>query len=295
MENIIPIINEPALLLQETPNKKYLLIADLHLGIEHTLLEKGVQIPVISQTQRLINKLMNLIKMVEPTSIIILGDVKHSVPIVSPIEWQIVPIFFGKFRDYPIHIILGNHDSKAQIEGLTTRNITTHPAQGWLLELRKDETPITIGLLHGHTWPDKALFNADVLIMAHNHPVIEFRDKLNVRSFEPTWIRTHWDRIKLARAYLKYLNAKKTKSPLKLLQEKYQTVIAPNPDIIIMPAFNDLLGGIPFNRENPSFIGPLLNSNSLIIDEAESILLDGTFLGKIKDIRQESRREHQHG
>ena len=55
-----------------------------------------------------------------------------------------------------------------------------------------------------------------------------------------------------------------------------------------MPAFNDLLGGIPFNTKDSKFIGPLLKSNSLELDEAEVLLLDGTILGKIKEIRQKN-------
>ncbi|MHA1129225.1 MAG: metallophosphoesterase [Candidatus Helarchaeota archaeon] len=286
MNPIIPITNEPALLLNKSPNQKYLVIADLHLGIEHKLLEKGVRIPVLTQTQRLIKKLKEIVKTVKPTSIIILGDVKHSIPIISPIEWQIVPIFFGNFRDYSIHIIIGNHDSKAQLEGLTTRNIFIHSARGCIITLTQNDSPLKVGLFHGHIWPDKQLFNVDVLIMAHNHPVIEFRNKFNVKTYEPTWIRAHWDRSKLAQAYLKHLKGKKTQTPLKILEDTYHITIASHTEILIMPAFNDLLGGIPFNNvEKTKFIGPLLNSQSVALDDAEVILLDGTILGKIREIR----------
>jgi metallophosphoesterase superfamily enzyme len=203
---------------------------------------------------------------------------------ISPLEWQVVPDFFNQFTAYPIHIILGNHDSAAQIEGLTTRNITIHQASGCSLELDSNHNPLKVALFHGHTWPSQELLNADVLIMAHNHPVIEFRSKFKVKTYEPAWVRTSWNRLKLANAYLKYLKVKKIKSPLKLLKVKFKITIAPNPEIIIMPAFNDLLGGIPFNRENSKFIGPLLKSNSLNLNNAEVILLDGTILGKIKEI-----------
>ncbi|MHA1648778.1 MAG: metallophosphoesterase [Candidatus Helarchaeota archaeon] len=285
MNIIKPLINEPALIIKLSPTKKIVVIADLHLGIEHTLIEGGAQIPSQTQTQRLIDRLLKIVDQVQPTHLIILGDIKHSVPKISPMEWHIVPYFFKSLKHIPIHIILGNHDSEAQIEGLTTRNTIIHPASGCLLTLIKDDTSIKIGLFHGHTWPRKDLLNADILIMAHNHPVIEFQDDFNVKIHEPAWIRLHWDQRKLASAYLNYLHIKKAKDPLTFLKEKYKIQIASNPEIIIIPAFNDLLGGIPFNVPDSQFLGPLFKSKSLNLDDAEAILLDGTPLGKIKEIR----------
>ena len=284
IEIVKPLINEPALIINQSPTKRLLVIADLHLGIENTLIEKGVQIPSHIQTERLIKKLIGIVEHTKPTSLIILGDLKHSVPTISQMEWMIIPSFFEKLKDIPIHIILGNHESEFQIEGLTTRNIRIHSDQGCMVEVRENHELCKIALFHGHTWPGKELFSADILIMAHNHPIIEFRDELNTRSFEPVWIRAHWDKLKLAKAYLKYLNIKNMKNPLKILQEKYQITINDNTEIIIMPAFNDLLGGIPFNSENSKFIGPLLKSNSIKLDEAEATLLDGIILEKLKEI-----------
>jgi len=285
MNIIRPVINEPALVIEQNPTSKIVIIADLHLGIELTFLEKGVHIPSSIQTNRLSERLMKILNRIKPTSLIILGDVKHNIPAISNFEWQIIPAFFERFGDLPIHIITGNHESMAQIEGLTPRNIIIHPAEGWILNVTKNSKPLKIGLFHGHTWPGKDLFNTDILIMAHSHPVIEFKDEFNVRTYEPAWIRAYWDKAKLATAYLKHLNVRNAKNPIMTLQEKFQTVIADNPEILIVPAFNDLLGGSPFNSQEPAFIGPLLKSECVNIDEAEAILLDGTILGKIREIR----------
>lgn len=292
MESIKPIINEPALVLEESATKRFLVIADLHLGIEHTLIEKGVQIPTKTQTQLLITKLKRIVKRVKPTDLIILGDVKHSVPTISPLEWHVVPMFFEKFRDFPLHIVMGNHDSKAQIEGLSTRNVIFHPAQGFTIELQKRNEITKVGLFHGHSWPGKELFNVDFLIMAHNHPAVEFKDELNVRTYEPAWIRAHWDKAKVIRAYLKYLNIKKPKKPEEILKQKFKIIVKGNPEILIMPAFNDLIRGIPFNQKDAKFIGPLLKSNCLNIEDAEVILLDGTILGKLKEIYIKDQMEN---
>lgn len=285
MNVIRPIINEPALVIEQNPTSRIVLIADLHLGIELTFLEKGVQIPSSIQTNRLSDRLLTILNQVKPSGLIILGDVKHNIPAITSFEWQMVPTFFEKLRDLPIHIITGNHESMAQIEGLTTRNITIHPAEGWILDVTQKENSLKIGLFHGHTWPGKELLNTDILIMAHSHPVIEFKDEFNVRTYEPAWIRATWNKTKVATAYLKYLNVRNAKNAVTMLQEKFQTEIADHPEILIVPAFNDLLGGSPFNSKEPAFIGPLLKSESINIDEAEAILLDGTIMGKIKEIR----------
>ena len=110
MDSIKPIINEPALLIDQSPHNRLIVIADLHLGIEFTLIDKGVEIPSQIQTQRLIKKLKKIIQRVKPTGLIILGDVKHNVPMISHMDWYVVPPFFEEFRDLPLHVILGNHD-----------------------------------------------------------------------------------------------------------------------------------------------------------------------------------------
>ena len=123
MELIKHLINEPALILEQSVTQRFVVIADLHLGIENTLIDKGVEIPSQVQTQRLVKKLEKIIKRVKPTGIIILGDIKHNIPMISHMEWYIVPPFFETFTNLPIHVILGNHESETQIEGLTTRNV----------------------------------------------------------------------------------------------------------------------------------------------------------------------------
>ena len=58
--------------------------------------------------------------------------------------------------------------------------------------------------------------------------------------------------------------------------------------ILIMPSFNDFLGGRAVNRASIArdiifrdFIGPVLRSGSVRLNEAEIYLLDGTFIGSL--------------
>ena len=51
--------------------------------------------------------------------------------------------------------------------------------------------------------------------------------------------------------------------------------------IIVMPAFNPLCGGIAVNREG--VMGPM--GKILDVSQAEVYLLDGSLLGKVKDVQ----------
>jgi tRNA U55 pseudouridine synthase TruB len=60
-----------------------------------------------------------------------------------------------------------------------------------------------------------------------------------------------------------------------------------------MPTFNDFIGGQSINRggrwskstSKGDYIGPILRSQSVNIEEAEVHMLDGTFLGKISQLK----------
>jgi len=54
-----------------------------------------------------------------------------------------------------------------------------------------------------------------------------------------------------------------------------------------MPAFNDLLGGIPFNvKSKNELLGPVVRSDGVLLEKAEIFLLDGTYLGTLKELEK---------
>ena len=79
-------------------------------------------------------------------------------------------------------------------------------------------------------------------IMGHMHPVVEFRDSLGGRITERVWIRTD--------------------------------------KIIVMPAFNDLLGG---QDVRSGLLGPM--KRELDPKKADLYLLDGLYLGRISQLK----------
>ncbi|MGQ9788376.1 MAG: metallophosphoesterase [Candidatus Hadarchaeaceae archaeon] len=239
--------------------EKIIVISDLHLGIEHELAKKGISLP--NQMPRLKTRLTTLLKEKEATHLIILGDVKHNVPVTTWHEWSELPDLFEYLaRMVKIDIVKGNHDGG--LEGMMPHEVNIHDPHGLVLGKRKK-----VGLMHGHTWPAPELLETEFIIAGHNHPAIEFRDDLGGRSIEPIWLRAK-------------LNPKKI--PKKLLPPAEKKL----PDLIVVPAFSELVGGAAVNRGLPQeLIGPIFRSGAVKLDEAEAYLLDGTFLGKIKVLR----------
>jgi metallophosphoesterase superfamily enzyme len=60
-----------------------------------------------------------------------------------------------------------------------------------------------------------------------------------------------------------------------------------SPEVFIMPAFNELCGGVPFNESTKEdLLGPVFSSGAIELENAEVYLLDGTRLGLLKNIRK---------
>jgi len=56
--------------------------------------------------------------------------------------------------------------------------------------------------------------------------------------------------------------------------------------LIILPAFNDLVGGVSINRLETRLLGPILRSRGVDVESAEVYLLDGTYLGKTGQLQK---------
>ena len=240
-----PIHHESALLLRE---KHLLVIADLHIGIETELRDSGLHIP--SQTPSMEKRLLGLMKKYAIQEIILLGDIKHNIPTSPVVERKDVDRFFSLLQSVQtIHVVPGNHDGT--IYRFLPSNAMLHPSDGFIYK--------NIGFVHGHRWPREDLMQCHQLVIGHTHPTIMLTDRLGHKTFEPCWVRAQCLED--------------------VLEKRYPS--SSNPDIVILPAFNPLCGGNPVNQG--SLLGPF--KTLLDLPNAEAYLLDGTLLGKIKDIR----------
>ncbi len=266
-----PLLPFPALLIESST--KILVLADLHIGWEWDarFLQAGLYIP--SQTPKLQDKLMALIQEHHPDTLLLLGDVKQAITRMSIEDWRVIPEFFENIQSHvdEIIVVLGNHDG--ELEPLTPPTVKIVPSRG----LTIGQNP-QIGLLHGHAWPSPEVLSSDILIMGHLHPVVWFRDKLGIWTVKQVWVVSKCDGEKLAQAYLKYLHITPTNKPREVLQIKTGVEIN-DPRLIIVPAFNDLVGGVSVHNLTRRLMGPIIRSTSVDIDKAEVYLLDGTYLG----------------
>ncbi|MDD3378453.1 MAG: metallophosphoesterase [Candidatus Methanomethylophilaceae archaeon] len=244
-----PVPGIPALRAEE-----YLIIGDLHIGVEAHLGAKGFHIT--SHTDDMFD---NILTAAGKTSskLIVLGDVKDSVPGSTKQEYREIPMFFDRLLEHfdTIDVIRGNHDTS--IEEFLPSRVCTRPASGLKIE--------DIGFIHGHTWPSENVMAAKTLVMGHDHPSIMFRDGVGRLATEPCWVRGKF---------------------LKTSTDKYPTL----PEIfIIIPAFNRMLGGSPVNIIGEGLLGPILNSDLLDLDNANIHTLDGIDLGKRSDLMIKGR------
>jgi putative SbcD/Mre11-related phosphoesterase len=249
------VTGKPALVIGKT-----LVIADLHIGVEYEYYKSGIRIP--SNTGNMRKEVENLVKLTKAKNLVILGDVKHKVPGISRQELREIPeVLHSLGTKVRVDVLPGNHDPG--LKDFIPNNVFLHSSRGFGID--------ECYFLHGHTWPPGEFLGKKYVFVGHEHPQIEFRDKLGYRFAEPVWIRAELDREKLERKY---------KLPKSL------------PELIVLPRFNRLSGGISMNspvsdidKAHEAYhagIGTLVRSARLPF--ARIYLLDGTFLGELKNI-----------
>ncbi len=279
---MIPARPFPVILLK-VGSERSLVASDFHLGWEVAFAEQGVHVP--SQMPKILKKLCRLIDLYKPNRLILLGDVKHTIANVVMGEWRDIPEFFEALNKKVnrIQIVVGNHDGN--LEPLLPASVELLPPTGVAIG--------NFGLFHGHTWPAPNLLGCRTLVIGHLHPSITFFGPMGYHITSQVWVTAKCDSTLLAKQVLRNakLKVEGGSNPAVTL-EKFLNVKLKSSQLIILPSFNDLLGGSPVNRRSigeekkfSKFIGPVLRSGIVDKDSAEVYLLDGTFLGNISQLR----------
>ena len=121
-----------------------LVIGDLHIGVESHLRSKGFHLT--SHTSDMHDAILEAADD-DVDRLIVIGDVKDSVPGSTKQEYREIPDFFESLfeRFGIIDVVRGNHDTN--IEEFLPGRVKLRPATG----LRIDD----VGFVHGHTWPSQ--------------------------------------------------------------------------------------------------------------------------------------------
>ncbi len=146
-----------------------LVVADLHLGYEDALRERGIELPY-EQYPWIKREILRYIREKDPETVVLNGDIKHEFGGALSQEWREVLDLIRTLRneDVRIEVIRGNHDNYL-IPILLREGI----------EIRDPYLILdNVMYFHGHkellTIPE----GVDLIVMGHEHPAISLRDDL---------------------------------------------------------------------------------------------------------------------
>lgn len=143
--------------------KDIIIIGDVHLGFEESLIKKGFLVPY-SQLKKTINRLEKIIKKSRIKTIIINGDLKDEFGTISRQEWNDILEFIDFLKkSFKVIFIKGNHDT-----------ILEPIAKKKNIEIKQRYDLDDITIVHG----DRLFKNLNkTIIIGHEHPAISFKER----------------------------------------------------------------------------------------------------------------------
>ncbi|QZA88909.1 metallophosphoesterase [Salinarchaeum sp. IM2453] len=244
-----PVAGEPAAIADVDGSQK-LIIADYHAGVEVALRnETGVEVDSHAADRR--DRLLSLVEQTNPDQLIVLGDLMHSIGDPGGAERGELEVLFESLPEsLDVFLAKGNHDGA--IESWIP-DIEITPTAG--------EKIGNLGIMHGHTWPSQSVLSSEIICMGHEHPVVRLEDTVGGSEIRRAWIRGTLIEDPFARRG-KINNWR-------------------GPELIICPAFNELVGGTWINEGQDDFLAPFLPDG---LPAGDAFLLDGTYLGDYRSI-----------
>lgn len=176
-QGVLAISDIPAVYLEKS---RAIALADIHLGFEEYMAEKGVYLPRM-QLRKVLEYIERSLNIVKADTLIIVGDVKHLFDRLGRRESRDLSDFFTystkKFSK--VVLVRGNHDTF--VYSISKRyGVEVHE------RLKMDD----ILFIHGH----KELLNEkdfELIIMAHEHPSIVLKDSVTSYSMKfPCYLLT---------------------------------------------------------------------------------------------------------
>jgi metallophosphoesterase superfamily enzyme len=234
----------PALVIEG--EQRMLIVADLHFGIEADLAIHGLHFK--SRSECRLERLHKVIDSTNPDELVLLGDVKHSIPSLTWQEYHEMPKILDSLRTrLPLHVFPGNHD--VGIERFLHEG-EIRPKDGAILD--------GVGYLHGHMIPSPTLAG-HLAVIGHHHPLLSLRDEVGCALQSPAYLRAEID----------------TADPGTEPSEK---CVLPS-RVLFIPSFNEIAGYDILQIIKKPF-SPL--SRLMRKEDTEIILADGTYIGPLR-------------
>lgn len=158
---------------------KAAIIADLHLGMEHALYERGMRGADISE--KLIEKTMLLLEKTGKKELIINGDLKEKVVGIPFEAREFIAEISTRAK---IILVKGNHDGGME----RVPGIEVVEAEGFAYR--------GLGIFHGHAWPSDEVMGCGKILMGHNHPAVK-----TISGWKPVWVKCTGENKKIRENY----------------------------------------------------------------------------------------------
>ncbi len=215
-KDVQPLWNQRALIAGNS-----LVIADLHIGYESELKKSGVNLP--SQTPKISESVVELLRDKNLTNLVINGDLKHNIPQATWQEYEEIPEVIDRWLQHveSIHLFPGNHDGG--IEKWIPSEVVIHDSSGGVLD--------GVGFFHGHARPKEKVLKTGNIVTSHGHPTITLTDSMGRKEKKECWIRFEY---------------------------RYQDIEGQG---VLMPHYNALLGGISINEKG--YLGPFFRHQEI--------------------------------
>jgi metallophosphoesterase superfamily enzyme len=276
MINVIPLYPYPVLMIEDSNEEKYIVITDIHIGIEEKILRKGIFIDSKENVDEILNILLDIAVRKKIEKLIILGDLKSSINIITKSEWNYVPYFLNELSKlFNIFIIPGNHDGNITHLISSNGNINLMSTKGMELD--------NILLTHGHAIP-KVRENIEKIITGHLHPILIKEG--SIINGQRVWIR-----IILKNSENK-VRKEDEYSQNKRYEQKEKKI-----EFIIIPHFNQYLNHhSSISLENKlkkkhlksklPLLNYLINKRGLEIHQVFVISLEGSIVGSENELKK---------
>ena len=200
---------------------------------------------VPEQTKKMTRRVLALREVTGAKRLVILGDIKHDIVGSSFYTAISVGSFFREIGPSFEEVLVVPGNHDGGLSPLLPPSVRLSGPGGLALETSDGK----VGFFHGHAHPSKAVSNAKVLVSGHHHLILGGQG-----GRQGIWVRVTFDPPGHERT------------------------------LIVMPAFNTLLTGVPASEFNPDRWKPILSELLPGDYRAEAFLMNGSKLGSLTDL-----------